>query len=74
MQRRRRTSKSKRRGCRTGTVRYRDAAEAKAALARVRNGDTRAKTPARYFRCDLCKGFHLTAQADKFDPTRGAYR
>jgi len=54
-----------------GKRRFHDAEEAKRALRHIKTrGEPRAKTPARYYECPLCHGFHLTAKADKY--TMGA--
>lgn len=60
-------SKDNRGGCRTGKRRYRNEAEAKAALmsarSRGRMDDPKAerRREDRYYPCPICGGFHLTS-------------
>ena len=44
-----------------GKTRFRDAQTAKLALAKIRNVAT-GSHPVRWYRCERCKGFHLTSQ------------
>lgn len=49
------------RTCR-GKRRYRDQAEAQAALRGFRNYSQRSKTPCRAYECEACRGWHITAR------------
>lgn len=46
----------------TGKRRFKDEVAAKLALAKLQRNSTRLKVPARAYRCDVCAGWHLTAQ------------
>lgn len=57
--------------CPTGKVRFRDRIGALMAIAgRGRNDQGREKTEARAYRCEQCRGWHLTSWKDKPKPRR----
>jgi epoxyqueuosine reductase QueG len=53
--------------CPSGKTRYRDAIAAKLALASTarRDGSRRSKLESRVYRCDQCKGWHLTSKGKR---------
>lgn len=50
--------------CRTGKERYRDRVAALLALAWLDNTDPKRRE-CRAYRCDLCRGWHLTSQTKR---------
>lgn len=46
-------------------VRYRDELDAKMAISFFRNKSTRDRIPTRSYKCQYCKGHHLTSQSKK---------
>lgn len=57
-----RTAKGRKRQCRSGKVRFPDHQSAVAALRAVQRKSGRDRRPTRTYQCDMCDGWHLTAQ------------
>lgn len=46
----------------TGKRRFPDEISAKLAMAGIQRRSSRPRVPQRAYRCDVCKGWHLTSQ------------
>jgi hypothetical protein len=57
-----RAAKGRKRQCRSGKTRFPDHQSAVAALRAVRRKSGRDRLPSRTYECDMCVGWHLTAQ------------
>lgn len=53
--------------CITGKFRYRDRIAAQLALATIDDTDPKRREK-RAYRCPLCRGWHLTSQAQRTEP------
>lgn len=52
-------------GCVTGKVRYRDHDEATRSLHTITVRSSRTKKAVRAYQCPMCRGWHLTSQAER---------